>query len=57
MSFKLKFTEIFWRSVLDLQLAMENGTLLGSPGVMDEASCQSGSHKCELVSHLRYILL
>jgi len=56
VSFKLKFTDIFWRSMLPLQLAMENGTLLGSPGVMDEASCQSGSRKCKLASHFRYIL-
>ena len=52
MSFKLKFAEIFWQAVLDLQLAMENSTLLGSPGVMDEASCQSGSHKCTLANEL-----
>lgn len=48
VSFKLKFSKIFWKSVLDLQLAMENGTLLGYPGVRDEASCQTGSHKCKL---------
>jgi len=50
VSFELKFTEISWRSVLALQLAMENSTLLGSPGVMDEASCRRGSHNCKLAS-------
>ena len=54
--FTLKFGEIFWRSMLDLHLAMENGTLLGFPGVMDEASCRSDSHNCKLASHVRYIL-
>ena len=43
--------------MLDLQLAMENGTLLGSHGVMDEASCQPGSHKCELVTSVRYYFI
>ena len=56
VSFTLKFGEIFWWSVLDLHLAMENGTLLGFLGVMDEASCKSGSHNCKLTSHVRYIL-
>lgn len=56
VSFTLKFDEIFWGNVLDLQLAMENDNLLGSPGVMDEASCTSGSHKCKLTSHFCEIL-
>ena len=56
VSFKLKFKDLFWRSMLPLQLAMENGTLLGSPGVMDEATCQSDIHKCKLAGHFLWIL-
>lgn len=56
VSFTLKFDEIFWGNMLDLQLAMENDNLLGSPGVMDEASCTNGSHKCKLTSHFCEIL-
>lgn len=56
VSFTLKFNAITWRNVLDLQLAMENGSLLGSSGVMDEASCTSDSHNCKLTSHFCEIL-
>ena len=43
VSFTLEFnrTQDLWESILTLQLAMENGTLLGSPGVFDEDSCQN----------------
>ena len=51
VSSTLKFSQISWRNVLNLQLALENGTLLGSPGVIDEAACQSGNHDCKLASH------
>lgn len=46
VSFKLRFTSILWGSVLTLQLALENGTFLGSHGVFDEAGC-SGGNNCK----------
>ena len=41
VSFELKFTSISWQTMLALQLALENGTFLGSHGVFDEADCSS----------------
>ena len=41
VSFELKFTSISWQTMLALQLALENGTFLGSRGVFDEAGCRS----------------
>ena len=41
VSFTLKFKRVIWKSMLNLQLAVENGTFFGSPGVLDERSCQN----------------
>ena len=41
MSFKLQFRHMTWQTMLKLQLALENGTFLGSRGVMDENGCSS----------------
>ena len=55
VTFKLKFSRShhLWQPILSFQLAMENGTFLGSPGVIDEASCETkdDSH-CKFANHL-----
>ena len=41
VSFTLKLKRVIWKSMLNLQLAVENGTFFGSPGFLDERSCQN----------------
>jgi len=41
ISFTLKFQRVIWKYMLNLQLAVENGTFFGSPGVLDERSCEN----------------
>lgn len=42
--------------MLTLQLAMENGTFLESPGFLDEASCENkDDDNCKLANH-RYLV-
>ncbi|XP_078352309.1 uncharacterized protein LOC144637005 [Oculina patagonica] len=41
VSFKLIFTNITWESMLKLQLALEDGAFLGSPGIIDEDACET----------------
>ena len=53
VSLTLEFnrTQNLWESILTFQLAMENGALLGSPGMFDEASCRNTDD-----SHCEYAL-
>ena len=41
VSFTLKFKRVIWTSVLSLQLAVESGIFFGSPGFLDERSCEN----------------
>ena len=41
VSFTLKFKRVIWKSMLNLQLAVENGTFFESPGFLDEKSCEN----------------
>ena len=41
VSFTLKFTRVVWKSILNLQLAVESGTFFGSPGFLDERFCEN----------------
>ena len=58
VSFTLKFTRITWQSVLTLQLAMENGAFLESPGFLDEVSCENeDDDNCKLAFHFQCLVL
>ncbi len=44
--------------MLTLQLALEDGAFLGSPGVIDEDACETDvTDKCKFANHFRYLIV